>query len=104
MGLPIWDPFNNERISQPVNNLSNFHSKRNKANSILYKHEKQKMRVYVLWYYITDQSYELNKIINKDVMWFFIKLVLKNSQKLMTMFVVPLLQDTTSYRKNNNVD
>ena len=38
MGLPIWDPFNNERISKPKNNLSNFHSKRNKTNSILYKH------------------------------------------------------------------
>ena len=58
------------------------------------------------WYfiYINDQSYALNKIINKDVLWFFIKLVLQKSRKLMTMFVVPLLQDTTSYRKNNNVD
>ena len=36
---------------------------------------------------------------NKDVLWFFIKLVLQKSRKLMTMFVVPLLQDTTSYRK-----
>ena len=64
------------------------------------------MRIYVLWYYIyiNDQSYELNKIINKDVLWFFVKLVLQKSRKLMTMFVVPLLQDTTSYRKNNNVD
>ena len=37
------------------------------------------MRFYVLWYYIyiNDQSYELNKIINKDVLWFFIKLVLQ---------------------------
>ena len=59
------------------------------------------MRFYVLWYYIyiNDQPYELNKIINKDVLWFFVKLVLqKKSRKLMTIFVVPLLQDTTSYR------
>ena len=38
MGLPIWDPFNNGWISKPKNNLSNFHSKRNKTNNILYKH------------------------------------------------------------------
>ena len=38
MGLPIWDPFNNERISKPINNISNFYSKRNKTNSIPYKH------------------------------------------------------------------
>ena len=30
MGLPILDPFNNERVSKPINNHSNFHSKRNK--------------------------------------------------------------------------
>ena len=56
------------------------------------------MRFYVLWYYIyiNDQSYELNKIINKHVLRFSIKLVLQKSRKLMTMFVVPLLQDTTS--------
>ena len=37
------------------------------------------MKFYVLWYYIyiDDQSYELNEIINKDVLWFFIKLVLQ---------------------------
>ena len=28
MGLPIWDPFNNERISKPINNHANFHLKR----------------------------------------------------------------------------
>ena len=41
------------------------------------------MRFYVLWYYIyiNDQSYELNKIINKDVLWFFVKLVLKKITK-----------------------
>ena len=60
--------------------------------------KKQKLRFYVLWYYvyINDQSYELNRIINKDVLWFFIKLVLQKSRKLMTMFVVPLLKDTTA--------
>ena len=65
------------------------------------------MRFYVLWYYIyiNDQSYELNKIINKDVLWFFIKLVLQKITKTDDILVVvPLLQDTTSYRKNNNVD
>ena len=31
--------------------------------------------------YINDQSYELNKIINKDVLWFFIKLVLQKITK-----------------------
>ena len=43
----------------------------------------QKMRFYVLWYYIyiNDQSYEFNKIINKDVLWFFIKLVLQKITK-----------------------
>ena len=68
--------------------------------------QKQKMRFYVLWYYIyiNDQSYELNKIFNKDVLCFFIKLVFQKITKLMTMFVVPLLQDTSSYRKNNDVD
>ena len=66
----------------------------------------KKKRFYVLWYniYIDDQSYELNKIINKGVLWFFIRLVLQKSRKLMTMFVLPLLQDTTFYRKNNKVD
>ena len=41
------------------------------------------MRFYVLWYYIyiNDQSYELNKIIDKDVLWFFIKLVLQKIMK-----------------------
>ena len=41
------------------------------------------MRFYVLWYYIfiNDQSYELNRIINKDVLWFFIKLVLQKITK-----------------------
>ena len=41
------------------------------------------MRFYVLWYYIyiNDQSYELNKIINKDVLWFFVKLVLQKIRK-----------------------
>ena len=41
------------------------------------------MRFYVLWYYIyiNDQSYELNKINNKDVLWFFIKLVLQKITK-----------------------
>ena len=55
----------------------------------------QKMRFYVLWYYsyINDQSYELKKIVNKDVLWFFVKLVLQKSQKLMTIFVVPFNQD-----------
>ena len=65
------------------------------------------MRFYVLWdyIYINDQSYEFNKIINKDLLWFFHKVSpSKKSRKLMTMFVVPLLQDTTSYRKNSNVD
>ena len=40
--------------------------------------KKKKKRFYVLWYYIyiNDQSYELNRIINKDVLWFFIRLVL----------------------------
>ena len=30
------------------------------------------MRFYEVWYsiYINGQSYELNKIINKDVLWF----------------------------------
>ena len=43
----------------------------------------QKMRFYVLWYYIyiNNQSYELNKIINKDVLWFFINLVLQKITK-----------------------
>ena len=42
------------------------------------------MRFYVLWYYIHiyDQSYELNRIINKDVLWFFIKLVLQKITKI----------------------
>ena len=31
--------------------------------------------------YINDQSYELNKIINKDVLWFFVKLVLQKITK-----------------------
>ena len=31
--------------------------------------------------YINDQSIELNKIINKDVLWFFIKLVLQKITK-----------------------
>ena len=41
------------------------------------------MRFYVLWYYIynNDQLYELNKIINKDVLWLFIKLVLQKITK-----------------------
>ena len=41
------------------------------------------MTFYILWYYIyiNDQSYELNKIINKDVLWFFIKLVLHKIKK-----------------------
>ena len=53
--------------------------------------QEQKMRFYVSWYYIyiNDQSYELNKIINKDVLWFFVKIVHQKSRKLMTMFVVP---------------
>ena len=40
------------------------------------------MRFYVLWYYIyiNGQSYELNKIINKDL-WFLIKLVLQKITK-----------------------
>ena len=42
------------------------------------------MRFYVLWYYIyiNNQSYELNRIINKDVLWFFIKLVLQKITKI----------------------
>ena len=55
--------------------------------------KQQQMRFYVLWYYIyiNDLSYELNKIINKDVLWFFVKLVLQKSRKLMTllMFAMP---------------
>ena len=45
--------------------------------------QKQKMTFYVLWYYIyiNDQSYELNKIINKGVLWFFINLVLQKITK-----------------------
>ena len=41
------------------------------------------MRFYVLWYYIyiNDQSYEFNKIINKDVLCFFINLVLQKITK-----------------------
>ena len=41
------------------------------------------MRVYVLQYYIyiNDQSYELNRVISKDVLWFFIKLVLQKITK-----------------------
>ena len=41
------------------------------------------MRFYILWYYIyiNDQSYELNKIINQDVLRFFIKLVLQKITK-----------------------
>ena len=31
--------------------------------------------------YINDQSYELNKSINKDVLWFFIKLVCQKITK-----------------------
>ena len=52
------------------------------------------MRFYVLWYYIyiNDQLYELNRIINKEVLWFFHKVSPSKNQ------------DTTSYRKNNNVD
>ena len=44
------------------------------------------MRFYVLWYYIyiNDQSYELNKIINKDVLCFFIKLVLQKKKHTKT--------------------
>ena len=41
------------------------------------------MRFYVLWYYIyiNDNSYESNKIMNKDVLWFFIKPVLQKITK-----------------------
>ena len=41
------------------------------------------MRFYVLWYYIyiNDQSYEFNKIINKDMLCFFIKLILQKITK-----------------------
>ena len=41
------------------------------------------MKFNVLWYYIyiNDQLYEFNKIINNDVLWFFIKLVLQKITK-----------------------
>ena len=56
------------------------------------------MRFYVLWYYIyvNDQSYELNRIINKDVLWFFIKLVLQKTHDNVCCALTPrynLLQE-----------
>ena len=39
------------------------------------------LRIMVLYIYINDQSYELNKIINKDVLWFFVTLVLQKITK-----------------------
>ena len=42
------------------------------------------MRFYVLWYYIyiNDQPYELNKIIGKNVLWFFLNLVFQKFTKI----------------------
>ena len=37
-GFTHVGPIYYERISKPINNLSNFQSKKNKTNSILYKH------------------------------------------------------------------
>ena len=56
---------------------------RTKADNLWYPGAITKMRFYVLLYYIyiNDQSYELNKNINKDVLWFFIKLVLQKITK-----------------------
>ena len=56
---------------------------RTRADNRWYTKSITKMRFYVLWYYIyiNDQSYELNKIIYKDALWFFINLVLQKITK-----------------------
>ena len=64
------------------------------------------MRFYVLWYfiYIKDQSYELNNIINKDVLWFFIKLVLQKITKTHDNVCCALTARYNLLQENNNVD
>ena len=54
-----------------------------RADNLWHTEAITKMRFYVLWYYIyiNDTSYDLNKIINKDVLWFFVKLVLQKITK-----------------------
>ena len=56
---------------------------RTRADNLWYTEEITKNEIYVLWYYIyiNDQSYELKRIIIKDVLWFFIKLVLQKITK-----------------------
>ena len=59
-----------------------------------------KIRVYVLWYYIyiNDQSYELNKIINKDVVVFH-KVRPSRKYENSCQFLLCPYSDTTSYNK-----
>ena len=65
-----------------------------------------KVRFYVSWYYIyiNDNSCESNKIMNKDVLWFFIKSVLQKITKTHDNVCCAFNPKYNLLQENNNVD